>query len=152
MWRKHGKGRTRRPFTTDLQLMLRRRNKNAAIFAGASGGSAQSPERGLQALQSLLGGGGAFALLLHHVLGRARREVLVAELGVDLVDLAPKLAGLFFETRLLRLQIDDIRDRQGERRLVDDHLDGTGRGGLGHVDRLEPRKLLHLAVIARCTL
>src|SRR6185436_19413508 len=91
-----------------------------------TGGPSRCADSGLQAFQcraeagaGLLGLLAALALLLDDLLGRARDEGGVAELGVDLGDLVAKLLGLLLQPRALGLEVDDLADRQGVGRLAD---------------------------------
>src|SRR4051812_32696225 len=74
-------------------------------------------QRGAEAGARLLGLGAALALLLDHLFRRARDEVRVAELGVDLGDLVRQLLDLLLEPRGLGLEVDHLADRQGIGRL-----------------------------------
>jgi hypothetical protein len=82
-------------------------------------------KRGFEPLQRLLELGGGrlglglpLALLLDHVLGRAADELLVRELGIELLDLGSDFVDLALEPLRLCADVDDAGERQREGRLV----------------------------------
>ena len=96
----------------------------------------------------------ALALLLDDFLGRARHEVGVAELGVDLADLVGQLLDFLLQPRAFGLEVDDVADRQRIGRLAHHDLQrglGRGRGGLDALDARQPldRGAMHVEALPR---
>src|SRR6185437_12132337 len=108
---------------------------------GRNGLLAQPLQRGAEAGARLLGLGATLALLLDHLFGRARDEVRIAELGVDLADLVRKLLDLLLKPRALGLEVDHLADRQRIRRLAQHDLQrrlGRRRRRLDALDARQP--------------
>src|SRR5260370_40696721 len=74
--------------------------------------SAQPLQRRAEARASLFGLGATLALLLDDFLGRARHEVGIAELDVDLADLVGELLDFLLQARAFGFEVDDVSDRQ----------------------------------------
>src|SRR4051812_9817940 len=114
-----------------------------------TGGPSRSADSGLQAFQCRAQAGGSLfgllatlALLLDDLLGRARDEGGVAELGVDPGDLVAEFLDLLLQPRTLGLEVDDLADRQCIRRLADHELQRSLRRGRRGLDALDARQPL----------
>ncbi len=64
----------------------------------------------------------------------------IAELGVDLGDLAFELADFLGETRRLRRHVNQTRERQNERCFIKHDLHRALRHDIGHIRRFKPRQ------------
>ena len=67
------------------------------------------------------------ALLLDDLRRRPGEELLVVELALQLVALLADLAELPVEPGALLVELDDAREREDDRRLVQHHLHRAGR-------------------------
>ena len=83
-----------------------------------------------------LGVGLALPLLFDHVLGRAGDELLVGQLGVDLLDLVADLVDLSLQAVRFGADVDDAVERHGDRRLFEDDLDRAHRRRVGEIEGL----------------
>src|SRR5215216_602217 len=118
-----------------------RRRPTAQAAAGRRRSRPEAFQRRAEAGAGLLGLLAALALLLDDLLGRARDEGGVAELGVDLRDLVAELLDLLLQARALGLEVDDLADRQRIGRLADHELQrglGCSLRGLDALDAGQP--------------
>src|SRR3989338_4387198 len=82
------------------------------------------------------------------MVGRTGEELRIAELGVDLLHLVGKLAELLAQARRLGIEVDDIGQRQDERRLVEHELHRAMRSFRRDIDGRKTRETLDEIAVA----